>query len=136
MTLSRMINTVEEDRTPDQTGFCPARSCCSHVLYFTQYIDDELENKQIIGAFFVDLAAACDTVNHRSLLLKVTRTIRNTTLVRITVLLLHNRGFFFEMDGKKSGGKRQKNGLPQRSVLAPILFNIYTNGLSEFPHIC
>ena len=41
--------------------------------------------------------------------------------------LLENRSFFVELGGKRSRWRSQKNGLPQRSFLAPILFNVYTN---------
>ncbi|KAI4813693.1 hypothetical protein KUCAC02_002926 [Chaenocephalus aceratus] len=41
--------------------------------------------------------------------------------------MLENRHFFVELGGKKSRWRRLRNGLPQGSVLAPLLFNIYTN---------
>ena len=41
--------------------------------------------------------------------------------------MLESRRFFVVLNGKKSRWRRQRNGLPQESVLAPMLFNIYTN---------
>ena len=61
--------------------------------------------------------------------------IKNKAIVNILRSLLSNRRFFVEMDGRKSRWRTQKNGLPQGSVLAPTLFNIYTNDQPEFPNI-
>ena len=135
MLLARIFPNVEEKLTPDQAGFRPGKSCCDQLLNLTQFIEDGFEKKMITGAVFVDLTAAYDTVNHRILLLKVARTIRNKQIVNIIQSLLKNRRFFVEMDGRKSRWKSQKNGLPQGSVLSPILFNIYTNDQPEFEGI-
>ena len=135
MILTRIQETVEEHLSPDQAGFRPGRSCCSQVLNLTQYIEDGYEAKKITGTVFVDLTAAYDTVNHRALLLKVAQIVQNSTLVRIIESLLINRRFYVEMEGKKSRWHAQKNGLPQGSVLAPVLFNIYTNDQPQYPNI-
>ena len=135
MILGRIQPTVDDHLSPDQAGFRPGRSCCGQVLNLTQYIEDGFENKLITGTVFVDLTAAYDTVNHRALLLKIAKIVRNTTIVHIIESLLTNRRFFVEMDGKRSRWRLQKNGLPQGSVLAPILFNIYTNDQPQFNNI-
>uniref|UniRef100_A0A3B4XXF1 Reverse transcriptase domain-containing protein n=1 Tax=Seriola lalandi dorsalis TaxID=1841481 RepID=A0A3B4XXF1_SERLL len=81
----------------------------------------------VTGVVFVDLLAAYDTVNHRRLLSKILETTRDIRLIELTESMLENRHFFVELGGKKSRWRRFKNGLPQGSVLAPLLFNIYTN---------
>ncbi len=135
MILSRICETVKEHLSADQAGFRPGRSCSSQVLNLTRYIEDGFETKQITGAVFVDLTAAYDSVNHRTLLLKVAQTIQNSTLVQIIESLLSNRRFYVEMEGKKSTWYIQNNGLPQGSVLAPVLFNIYTNDQPRYQNI-
>ena len=42
--------------------------------------------------------------------------------------MLKNIRFFVVLNWKKSRCRRQRSGLPQGIVLAPMLFNIYTNG--------
>jgi len=94
MILARISQSVEEQLTPDQAGFRPGRSCCDQLLNLTQFIEDGFETKQITGAVLVDLTAAYDTVNHRLLLNKVAKVVKNAKIFKIIQSLLSNRRFY------------------------------------------
>ena len=123
------LSDIEELLIPQQAGFRPGKSCTSQVLNLTQYIEDGFQNKAgcITGTAFVDLSAAYDTVNHRRLLKKVQNISQDSHLTKTISSMLTNRRFFVNLAGKRSRWRVQRNGLPQGSVLAPFLFNIYTN---------
>ena len=79
---------------------------------------------------FVDLTAAHDTVWHRGLTCKLLRLLPDKHMVRMIMELVQNRSFTLTTgDSKRSRLRRLKNGVPQGSVLAPLLYNIYTYDL-------
>ena len=64
---------------------------------------------------------------HRPLIQKLYTATQDSELCRVIQNLLSNRRFYVELNKERSRWIKQKNGLPQDSVLAPTLFNIYTN---------
>ena len=126
--LNRIAEHVDAKLIPGQAGFRPEKSCTSQLLNMTEHIEDGYEKRRITGAaVFVDLSAAYDTVNHRRLLSKVLDTTGEVHLTDLIRTMMESRRFFVVLNGKKSRWWRQRNGLPQGSVMAQILFNIYTN---------
>ena len=131
--LNRIAPFVDELLIPEQAGFRPGKSCTGQLLNLTQYIEDGYEKGLITGTVFVDLSAAYDTVNHRILTKKLFEITKDVRLTELIQNLLSNRRFFVDLNGNRSRWRRQKNGLPQGSVLAPLLFNIYTNDQPGHP---
>ena len=125
--LNRLQPLIEDHIISEQAGFRPGKSCTGQLLNLTQHIENGFEEGLITGAVFVDLSAAYDTVNHRLLLSKILNTTKDFRFTELMQSLLSNRRYFVSFCGKSSRWRRQKNGLPQGSVLAPILYNIYTN---------
>ena len=125
MIITRLQCKIERQLIPQQAGFRPRKSCCSEVLNFTHHIEDGFELGQITGAALIDLTAAYDTINHRRFLAKL---VIITDDVPLTKFMLSNRRFKVELNGKHGRWRNQRNGVPQGSMLSPLLFNVYTDG--------
>jgi len=79
---------------------------------------------------FVDLTASYDTVWHRGLICKLLQLQPDRHMVHMIMEMASNRSFTLTTrKGQRSRLRRRKNGFPQESVLAPLLFNIYISDL-------
>ena len=127
MIPNRIAPVVEQRLIKEQTGFKTGKSYTSQLLNLTQHIENGYQRGMITGAAFVDLSAVYDTVNHRILIQKVYNITQDGPLCRVIQNMLSSRRVYVELNNERSRWRKQKNGLPQGSVLSPILFNIYTN---------
>ena len=107
-------------------GFRHGKSTVDQVVLLTQNIENSFEAEKKAGAVFVDLTAAYDTVWHRSLTCNLLRVLTDKHRVRMVMELVQNRSFTLTTgDSKPSRLQRLRNIIPQGSVLAALLFNIY-----------
>ena len=114
-----------------QHGFRKFRSCESQLIMTTHDFIEYLNNKQQIDAIFLDFSKAFDKVHHQSLLLKVKHYgIENNMFLWIKSFL-EGRSQTVIIDGQESSCKRVLSGVPQGTVMGPLLFLIYINDIHK-----
>ncbi|KAL4153411.1 hypothetical protein QTP88_001244 [Uroleucon formosanum] len=124
---TRIIEQIEKNLPKEQAGFRRGRSCGEQVLSMVTHIENGFQSKLKSGAVFIDLTCAYDTVWKRGLLLKLAKILKCKTSIRLIDNMLSDRKFKVHINGKESKYKYLQNGLPQGSVLSPVLFNVYTS---------
>ena len=76
----------------------------------------------------VDLSNAYDIVWHQGLKIELLLTLKDREMANTIMEMVTNRSLvLYTTDGVTSRKRCLKNGVPQRFVLAPVLFNIYTH---------
>jgi len=114
----------------EQAGFRHGRSAVDQVTLLTWDIEDSFSAKNKAGTVFVDLTAAYENIWHRGLTCKLLQLLPDRHMVRMIMEMVGNRSFTLTTrNGKRSRLRHLKNGVLQRSVLVPLLLNIYISDL-------
>ena len=117
--------------SPSQSGFRSNHSTNSTLLDVTDYILKNMNDGKATAAIFLDLRKAFDTVNHKILFSKLyDYGIRNHTL-NWFISYLSNRAQRVNVNSSLSDFRSINIGIPQGSILGPLLFIIYVNSLSD-----
>ena len=120
--------------TKNQSGFRPGDSTTNQLLYLVNEIHEAFDNPKSleVRTVFLDISKAFDKVWHDGLIFKLRQNGIHGGLLKLFENYLHNRKQLVVINGSCSDFSITESGVPQGSVLGPLLFLIYINDLQSW----
>ena len=113
-----------------QSGFRRGYSTDTCLIHLSDFIRGENDKGNVVGMVLLDLQKAFDTVDHSILLMKLRASGLGDDITMWLQSYLSDRKQLVDVSGTFSSSENISCGVPQGSILGPLLFLIYVNDMS------
>lgn len=113
----------------EQFGFRPQHSTTHQVKRVVNHVKLNKRNRKSTGLILLDIEKAFDSVWHNGLVYKLNAFGTPVYLLKLIKSFVSDRSFLVAINGSHSSARKIPAGVPQGSVLSPILYSLY---ISDF----